>query len=723
MAKLARVLSILLATYSIQGFNQGGIFSQAYGSGAAVGSVQNLQGGTATAKKPWRPGDLWSLPPFAEVKIKDFRPALEKAMAQRRQEIAAIVNNPAPANFLNTIEALEKSGKAYSQWEVLFSVWTANLSSPEIVKLEEEFAPITAAFDGEVSQNTQLFAKIEHVYSTMKKTNLTPEQQRLVWLYYTGFLKQGARLTANQKQEVNRINQELASLYAKFSQNQLSDESNDGLVVDTETELDGLPYRMKDNAKLEASNRGLAGKWFFPNTRSSMDPFLTYASNRALREKAFRIWASRGDNGNATDNNGIIPKILSLRKERSKIFGYATFADWKLTDKMAKDPKRAMDLMLHLWTPAVQQANQEIADLQKIADEEGNSFKIEAWDHRYYTEKVRKAKYDLDLDEVKPFLRIGNIQNAMFLVAHKLFGFRFAATRGIQTFHPDVTVYRVYDRNNNDIGLWYFDPFARPNKRSGAWMMAYRNQTNFDGQYQSTLVSNNSNFIKPKPGEAALLSWDDAITMLHEFGHALHGLSSRVTYPSVSGTSTATDFVEFPSQFLENYMFTPAVLSQLKNEKGEQLPQTLIDKIISAKRFNQGFSTVEFLASAIVDMKLHLLEDTNIDPKTFEAQTLASLGMPSAIIMRHRMPHFAHIFSGDGYAAGYYSYLWSQTLEADTYEAFLEKNDPFDPQTAKSLSENIFSVGNSIDPLAAFQKFRGRAPKVDALLRKKGFIP
>jgi peptidyl-dipeptidase Dcp len=450
--------------------------------------------------------------------------------------------------------------------------------------------------------------------------------------------------------------------------------------------------------------------------------FLTYSDRRDLREKVWTTFYSRGDHGDAKDNNQIITEILKLRAERARLLGYQTHAHWRLENTMARTPERAMQLMEAVWKPAVARVREEVADMQAVADKEGAKIKIEPWDYRYYAEKVRKAKYDLDQNEVKPYLQLEKLREGMFWVAGQLFGFQFSPVTDVPVYHPDVRVYKVTDPAGKQVGLWYFDPYARPGKQSGAWMNAYRSQERFEKDI-TTIVSNNTNFVKGKPGEPILISWDDATALFHEFGHALHGLSSNVTYPSLAGTAVPRDYVEFPSQLLEHWLSTPEVLNKfaLHYQTGQPMPAALLEKIQKASRFNQGFSTVEYLASALVDMKLHLAGDQTIDPDKFEKDTLAALGMPSEIVMRHRTPQFGHVFSGDGYSAGYYSYIWSDTLSADAWEAFTAGGGAYDKAVAKRLRDDIFSIGNTVDPAEAYKKFRGREPGIAALMRKRGF--
>jgi peptidyl-dipeptidase Dcp len=670
----------------------------------------------------WK-GAFGGTPLFDRVKVADFKPALEAAMAENLSEIERIANNSAAPTFENTIAAMERSGQTLNRVTAVYGVWSSAMSNPEFQTVEREMGPKLAAFSDKITQNEALFRRIEAVYNSPAKTKLTPEQQRLTWLYYTNFVRAGARLKPDAKTRLSQINQQLAGLFTRFSQNQLADESEQFLVLKTEAELAGLPQSLRDAAAEVATAKKMPGAWVISNTRSSVDPFLTYSDRRELREKAWRMFVNRGDNGDAHDNNAIITEILQLRAERAKLLGYQTHAHWRLDDKMAKTPERTMELMEAVWKPAAARVREEVADMQKLADKETAKIKIEPWDYRYYAEKVRKERYDLDQNEVKPYLQLEKLREGMFWVAGELFNFSFAQVTNVPVYHPDVRVWEVKDKTTGKhIGLWYFDPFAREGKSSGAWMNAYRNQERVDKNV-TTIVSNNSNFVKGKPGEPVLISWDDATTLFHEFGHALHGLASNVKYPSLSGTSVATDYVEFPSQILERWVSTPEVLQKfaVHYQTGKPIPQILVDRIERASTFNQGFATVEYLASALVDMKMHLAGSQKIDADAFERKTLAELGMPGEIVMRHRTPQFGHVFSGDGYSAGYYSYIWSDVISADAYDAFVEAGGPYDKAVAERLRKNIFSVGNTIDPADAYRAFRGRDPKIEALMKKRGF--
>jgi peptidyl-dipeptidase Dcp len=670
-------------------------------------------------------GPYGGFPPFDRVKVSDFKPALEAGMAENLSEVERIANDNAPPTFENTIVALERAGHALDRVTTVYGIWSSNMNGPEFQTIQREMAPRLAAFNDKITQNAALFRRIEAVYNSPAKKRWTPEQQRLSWYYYTNFVRGGAKLDAQPKSRLSEINQQLAGLYTRFSQNLLADENEQFLTLKSEDELAGLPQSLRDAASAAAAQKKQAGAWVILNTRSSIDPFLTYSDRRDLREKAWRMFINRGDNGDAHDNNAIITEILQLRAERAKLLGFPTHAHWRLENSMAKTPERAMQLMEAVWKPAVQRVHEEVADMQALADREGAGIKIEPWDYRYYMEKVRKARYDLDQNEVKQYLQLDKLREGIFWVAGELFNFKFTPVNDVPTYHPDVHVWEVTDRTSGrHIGLWYFDPYAREGKRSGAWMNAYRSQERVNGEI-TTIVSNNANFVKGKPGEPVLVSWDDATTMFHEFGHALHGLSSNVTYPSLSGTAVARDYVEFPSQLMEHWLSTPEVLQRfaLHYRTGKPIPQTLVEKIKKASTFNQGFATTEYLSSALVDMKLHLAGSEKIDPDAFEKKTLAELGMPSELVMRHRTPQFAHIFAGDSYSAGYYSYLWADVITADAFGAFTEGGGPYDKRVAARLRKYIFSVGNTVDPAEAYRAFRGRDPRVEALMIKRGFAP
>jgi peptidyl-dipeptidase Dcp len=692
----------------------------ALSAGSDAESQQTYEKNVLLAK--WE-GPFGGVPPFDRVQVSMFKPAMEAALVERQAEVQKIANSSEAANFENTIAALERAGKSLDRVQTVYGVWSSTMSSPDFQLVQREMAPRLAAANDQITQDAALFKRIEAVYNSPEKARLTSEQQRLSWLYYTNFVRSGARLDAPAKKRLSEINQALARLYTRFSQNVLAEENQQFIELKSEADLAGLPQSIRDAAAAEAASRKMPNAWLISNTRSSIDPFLTYSERRDLREQAWRMFVNRGDNGGEHDNNAIIPEILRLRAERAKLLGYATHAHWRLENSMAKTPERAMELMEAVWKPAIARVHEEVADMQAIADKENTGIKIEPWDYRFYAEKVRKARFDLDQNEVKPYLQLDKLREGIFWVAGALFNFNFTPVTNVPVYHPDVRVWEVTDKKTKQhLGLWFFDPYARAGKRSGAWMNAYRRQERLDGAV-TTIVSNNANFVKGRPGEPVLISWDDATTMFHEFGHALHGLNSNVNYPSLAGTAVARDYVEFPSQLLEHWLSTPEVLQRfaVHYQTGKPIPQALVDRIKRADTFNEGFETTEYLASALVDMKLHLAADQKIDADAFEKETLAQLGMPKEIVMRHRLPHFGHIFNSDAYSAGYYSYLWSDVLTADAFGAFVEAGGPYDRKVAERLRKYIFSVGNTIDPAEAYRAFRGRDPRIEALMKKRGF--
>jgi peptidyl-dipeptidase Dcp len=667
---------------------------------------------------------LWTgpydgVPPLAGVRPDEFKPALLAGIEQNRAEIAAIANNPAPPTFENTIAALEDAGRPLNRAGTVYGVYASTMNDRAMQVVETEMAPVLAAFSDEVIHNSALFARVKAVYEARESAGLSPEQQRLAWVVYRNFARHGAALDDADKARLAAINQRLATLSTEFGQNVLADEEDHWLTLDGEADLAGLSEQQRKSAAAAAEVKGLKGKWVIANTRSDIEPFLIHSSRRDLREKAFRLWTRRGDGG-PHDNVAIIREILALRAEKAKLLGFATFAHWIADDQMAKTPDAAMALMLRVWAPAVARVREEVADMQKIVDAEGGDFRIAPWDYRYYAEKVRRAKYDLDANAIKSYLEADRIFEAAFWVAGQLYGFEFREVHGVPVPVPDVRVFELRKHGKN-AGLFYLDPFARAGKQSGAWMSEYRTQERFKCEV-APIVSNNTNFVKS--GEKILLSWDDAVTIFHEFGHALHALNSNVTYPSLAGTNVVRDFVEFPSQLNERWLSTRELLTRFARHyrTGEPMPGALAAKIRNAHKFNQGFATVEYLASAIVDMRVHLADSAGVDARAFEDETLREIGMPAEIAMRHRLPHFSHVFASEGYAAGYYNYIWADTLVADAAEAFREAPGGFfDPETAKRLHDDIISVGNTVDAGEAFRRFRGRDVRVDALMRDRGF--
>ena len=669
---------------------------------------------------PWT-GPHGGAPAFAGVHAQDFAAALDVAMARYKAEEASIVANPEPATFANTLEVLENAGKDFDRAITLFGIFSSTLNDAAMQSAEREAAPKLAAFSDSITHNAALFARIKAVHDSRESSGLTAEQQRLAWRTHDRFARQGAGLDEAQKARLAELNQRLASLYTDFGQNMLADEEGQALILDSAADLAGLPADMIEAARSAAEARGLPGKWAINNTRSSMEPFLTLSERRDLREKALQLFASRGDNAGEHDNNPLISEILKLRVEKSRLLGYTTFSHWVTSGQMARTPEAAMELLRAVWTPAVKRAREEIADIQVLAEAEGLNAPIGAWDYRFYAEKVRKAKFDLSDDEVKPYLQLGRLRDGMFWAAGELFGLTFTRVDDLPVYHPDVEVFEV-TRNGERVGLWYFDLFARTGKRSGAWMSEYRTQQRLTGV--TPIVSNTSNFIPGASGEPVLISWQDAVTLFHEFGHGLHGLLSNVTYPSLAGTNVVRDFVELPSQLNERWLATPELLSRfaVHYRTGEPMPAALTKKILDAQTFGQGFATVEYLSCAILDLEAHLSADEALDPRAFERDALSNLGMPHEIIMRHRLPHFAHVFSGEGYASGYFNYIWADVLSADAAEAFKEAPGGFyDKDLAQRLLNDVLSVGDTLEAGEAFRRFRGRDPNIEPLMRARGF--
>jgi peptidyl-dipeptidase Dcp len=668
-------------------------------------------------------GPYGGVPVFDKMELASLKAALEIGMALHLEEIEKIANNPVSPTFENTIEEMERAGKPLNRAFTYYGIWSSNLSSPEFREIQEDLAPKISEYSSKISQNKKLFERIKTVYENSQKKPLDEEKQRLVKLTYENFALDGANLDKNAKKRYASIDKELSQLYNRFSNNVLADEENYVVFLEKD-QLDGLPESFVKASAKAAEDRNQEGKYAITNTRSSMDPFLTFSNERDLREKVWKNYYSRGDNNDEYDNNKIISEILKLRDERVELMGYANYAQWRLQNRMAKNPENAMELMEAVWKPALERVKEEVADMQALANAEGANIKIKPWDYRYYAEKVRKEKYDLDSDEVKQYLQLDNLTQALFFTASEIFNYSFTPVPEgtVPVFHEDVKVWEVKDKSTGEhIGLWYLDPYARKGKRSGAWATTYRNQTSFDGK-ETVLASNNSNFVKPAPGEPALISWADATTFFHEFGHALHFFSSNVKYPTLNGG--VRDYTEFQSQLLERWLSTDEVINKflLHHETGKPIPSELVAKIKKASTFNQGFATTEFLASALMDMKYHTTDPENIDPKTFEKETLEKLNMPEEIVMRHRSPHFGHVFSGEGYATGYYGYLWADVLTSDAAEAFAESPGGFyDAGVAERLVKFLFAPRNAMDPAEAYRKFRGRDATIDALMRDRGF--
>ena len=692
---------------------------------AAVSENASEKDAVAQAKKQllakWE-GPFEGVPAFDKVSLSGLIPAIEQGMADNLAEIDLIANNTAPANFENTIVAMEATGAELDRVFTYWGIWSSNMSSPEFRKIQAEMAPKLSEYSSKISQNEKLFARISTVYNSEEMNALTPAQQRLVLLTYNGFARNGATLNVEDKKRYAEINQRLAQLQTSFGNNVLADEESYVIYL-TKEETAGLPESVVEVAAATAKANGQEGKYAITNTRSSMTPFLMYSTKRELRKQVWHNYYNRANNNDNFDNKAIIAEILQLRHERVGLLGYKNYASWRLEDRMAKSPTNAMKLMESVWPAAIARVDEEVADMLAIAQADGVK-KIEAWDYRFYAEKVRKDKYNLDSDEVKQYLQLNKLREAMFYVAGRLFNYEFfEVTDGsVPVFHEDVRVWEVKDITTKEhIGLWYLDPFARKGKRSGAWATTYRSHTTYQGK-TNVLSSNNSNFSKGVDGQPTLISWDDAETYFHEFGHALHFLSSKVAYPTLNGG--VRDYTEFQSQLLERWLSTDEVIDNylVHYKTGEPMPKSLIKKIREAATFNQGFSTTEYLASALVDMKFHTVDPAGIDVAKFEKDTLDALNMPEQIVMRHRSTQFGHIFSSEGYAASYYGYMWAEVLTSDAAEAFVEAPGGFyDKEMAAKLVEHLFSVRNAVDPAEAYRSFRGRDAKVEALMRDRGF--
>jgi peptidyl-dipeptidase Dcp len=668
-------------------------------------------------------GPYGGVPAFDKMNLADLKPALDKGMAINLAEIDAIANNSEPPNFQNTIVALEKSGSDLSRVFRYWGIWSSNKNSPEFREIQKEMVPKISAFNSSITGNEKLFAKIKTIYQSEELKTLTTEEQRITWLTYNSFASNGATLLGESKARYAAINQEVAGLQTQFANNILADEENYALFLNDD-QLSGLSESLISAAANAAESLGKESQYAITNSRSSMDPFLTYSDERKLREKVWTTYYNRANNGDEFDNNQLIKNILKLRDERVALLGYDNYSQWRLEDRMAKNPENAMDLMKKVWPAAIARVDEEVTDMQAIADAEGATFKIAPWDYRYYAEKVRKDKYSLDSDEVKQYLQLDKLREAMFYVAGRLFNFDFMPVPegSVSVFHEDVKVWEVKDKTTGEhIGLWYLDPFGRKGKRSGAWATTYRSHTTFDGK-KTVLSSNNSNFVKGSEGQPTLISWDDAETYFHEFGHALHFLSATVAYPS--SHSGVRDYTEFQSQLLERWLTTDEVINNylVHYKTGEPIPADLVAKIKKAATFNEGFKTTEYMASAIMDLLYHTTDPALIEPQTFEKEQLTAIGMPKEVVMRHRSTQFGHVFSSEGYSSGYYGYMWAEVLTSDAAEAFAEAPGGFyDKDVSKKLVDHLFSIRNAMDPAEAYRLFRGRDAKVEALMRDRGF--
>ncbi|MGQ9799742.1 MAG: M3 family metallopeptidase, partial [Ignavibacterium sp.] len=660
-------------------------------------------------------------PPFSKIKNEHFLPALEEGIRQQRAELDLIVNNPEPPTFYNTIAALEKSGKLLSKVSRVFFNLTSANTNDELQKVAEKITPELTKLNNDIYLNEKLYQRIKTIYDEKDKLNLSKEELRLLDNYYSDFTRAGIGLSEEKKARLREINQQLSSLQLKFADNLRKETNALGLVIDNEKDLIGLPEAVIKSASELAEANGLKGKWAFNLQRPSWTPFLQYSQRRELREKLYKAYINRGNNNNEYDNKEIIKQIVQLRIEKAKLLGYKTYADFKLEKNMAKTPESVMKFLNELWLPSINQAKAEAAEMQKIIDAEGGNFKLAAWDWWYYSEKVKKAKYALDEEMIRPYFKMENVRKGAFDVASKLYGIKFIKRNDIEVYDNDVEVYEVQESDGSLIGILYTDYYPRDGKRAGAWMSYYRGQSNMDGEMIYPLVVNVGNFTKPTSDKPALLSFDDVNTLFHEFGHALNGLFNRSTYPG--SKRSPVDFVELPSQIMENWASHPDVLKMYARhyQTNEPIPDELIQKIQNSQYFNKGFEQTEYLAASFLDMDWHTLtESVDIDVDKFEQNSLRKIGLIPEIASRYQSTNFNHIFGGDGYSAGYYGYSWAAVLDADAFEAFLE-TDLFDKNVAKSFRENILEKSGSDDPMELYKKFRGREPKVDALLKRLGF--
>ncbi|MDX2258674.1 MAG: M3 family metallopeptidase [Hyphomicrobiaceae bacterium] len=675
--------------------------------------------------EPWR--TPFGMPPFAAIEARHFATAFATVLAEHRQAIRAIADNEATPTFANTIAAIDKSWLPVDRVADVFFNLTSAATNPALQELERAIAPQLAAHHSAINLDPRLFARIADLYERRASLRLDAEQSRLIERYYTWFTRAGAALKPKAKKRVAAINERLASLTTAFNQNVLADEQAWHMVLRGPADLAGLPPTLVASARQAAIDLAIPDDQGEAHAitlaRSSVEGFLTFSSRRDLREKAFRAWTSRGANGGPTDNAAIIAEVAALRAEFAELMGYPTFADYSLADTMAKSPQAVRDLLGAVWQPALARAAEERDALAARARAEGANYSVAAWDWRYLAEKERKARFDLDDGEVRPYLVLDNILAAAFDTASRLFGLTFTELPDAPRYHPDVRVFEVRDRDGEHLAVFMGDYFARSGKRSGAWMSTFRTAHKLGGKRVRPIVVNVMSCSKGAPGAPTLLSFDDARTLFHEFGHGLHGMLSETTYPSIAGTAVARDFVELPSQLYEHWLSEPSVLRRfaLHHKTRKPMPKTTIDRIKKASTFNQGFATVEFTACALLDMELHATtreSAAGLDAARFEKSQLARIGMPDEIVMRHRLPHFMHVMGG--YAAGYYSYLWSEVMDTDAFEAFRETGDVFDPDVAGRLRQFIYAAGNSRDPEVAWLAFRGRPPSVDGLLKRRG---
>lgn len=667
------------------------------------------------------------LPRFDAVRDEDFAGAFDAALVAHDAEINAIAGNGEAPTFANTVIALEIAGDELSRVSALFWNKAGAHTNPQIQALEREIAPKMSRHYSRIGMNEALFRRIDTLWDKRETLGLTQEEMRVLERHWKGFVRAGAKLPKPEQERLAAINEELAGLGANFGQNVLADEKNWKLSLSSDEELAGIPGFLRDAMAGAAKEHGEDGKFAVTLSRSIIEPFLTFSERRDLREQAFKAWVARGENGGETDNREIVKKTLALREEKAKLLGYDSFAAYKLDDTMAKTPGAVNGLLTEVWGKAVTRAGEEEAELAGIIADEGKNHDVMPWDWRHYAEKLRAKRFNFSETELKPYLQLEKIIEACFDVATRLFGIHAVELKDVQAYHPDVRTFEIRDANGELKAMFLGDYFARPSKRSGAWMSSFQSQHKLPLKNGAVgelpIIYNVCNFAKPSAGKPALLSLDDARTLFHEFGHALHGMMSNVTYPSVSGTGVSRDFVELPSQLYEHWLTVPEILETyaLHYETGEPMPKVLLDKVLAAQTFNAGFNTVEFTSSALVDMAFHTRGKVE-DPMAVQAEVLSSLHMPTSITMRHATPHFQHVFSGDGYSAGYYSYMWSEVLDADAFEAFEETGNPFDPETARKLLDNVYSVGGAVDPEVTYKAFRGKMPSPEAMLKKRGLV-
>lgn len=660
-------------------------------------------------------------PPFNEIKIEHYLPAFEEAIKLQKAEVDAIINNRNEPTFENTIEALEKSGKLLTNVSSVFYNLNSANTNDEMQSIAKTIAPMLAKHRDDINLNEKLFEKIKIIYNKKDKLNLSAEQLKVLNDYYSDFIRGGANLTEEQKEKFRKINEELSLLSVKFGENVLKETNAVALVIDNKEDLTGLPEGVIQSAFELGKTKGYEGKWVFTLQKPSFIPFLQYSEKRNLREKIFKAYINRGNNNNEFDNKKILSRITAQRVQRANLLGYKTHADFILEKNMAKNSETVYKFLNELWPAALKRAKMETEDLQKIIYKEGNNFKLEAWDWWYYSEKVKKEKYDLDEEMLRPYFKLENVLQGVFDVASQLYGIQFIERNDIPTYHPDVKAIEVKEADGKHIAILFTDYFPRDSKRSGAWMSSFRKQSNINNQFVTPVLSNVGNFSKPTAEKPSLLSLEEVNTLFHEFGHALHGMLSKSTYPSVSGTSVPRDFVELPSQIMENWALHPQVLKIYAKhyQTNIPMPDSLIQKIENSRLFNQGFATVEYLAAAFLDMDWHTLTTAaEKDVVSFERESLNRIALLPEIEARYQSTNFQHIFSG-GYSAGYYSYIWAAVLDADAFEAFKE-NGIFDKATADSFRKNILEKGGSQEPMTLYINFRGREPKIDALLKRRG---